>query len=260
MWDRLISMNPNLIRFYNGDNEELIKKALDNGYIINEGDLKKNKHLRKSKNLMRKSILIDPNYIKYYEGFNDEIIDAAVDGGYIPNIEDLKKNRYLGYSSGLIKNLIENGYPETIKYCKEGNEELIEKALNKGYIINEEDLKLNNYLASSDILMSKAILIDPNYIKCYEGKNIELIDAAIDKGYEPNIKDLQNNIYIRFSDKLISYLIENGYSDAIKYYRGNNEEIIKLALNKYTPNKKDLLGMNSLSNSSIVMETLLKKD
>ena len=38
MWDRLISINPNLIKYYNiqgnyrKNQEGLIKKALDNGY------------------------------------------------------------------------------------------------------------------------------------------------------------------------------------------------------------------------------------
>lgn len=109
-------------------------------------------------------ISINPNFIKYYNGSSEEIIDKAITNGYHPNIMDLQKNRKLGISTKLVEFLIDNGHPDAIKYYKNDDEDLIKKALDEGYQIKEEDLKLNNNLRYSDTFMIRAIEIYPNYI------------------------------------------------------------------------------------------------
>lgn len=268
MWDRLISINPNFIRFYNirgyysRGNEKLVKKALDKGYIINEEDLRINKNLQRSNIFMRKAIEVNYNYIRYYNGSDEELIDSAINNGYQPNMKDLQKNNNLGISNKLMKILIENGQLDAIKYYQNDDEDLIKKALDKGYQIKEEDLKLNGNLRHSDTYMSRAIEIDPNYIKYYYGFD-KLIDKAINDGYIPNMKDLEKNDSLGHSTKLIEYLIENGHPEAIKFFRMPpyvNSKIYELAFSKgYVPTKNDLKN-SYIGKSDIFMEYLIKKD
>ena len=67
----LIKDNPNLIREYQGYEDELFSLALKQGFIPTEDDLINNFYMKYSDSIMTYMININPNYIVYYEGSND---------------------------------------------------------------------------------------------------------------------------------------------------------------------------------------------
>ena len=142
------------------------------------------------------------------------------------------------------------------------DERLFQIALDSDYKINEKDLQRNKSFCKSDFVMRKAIDINPNFIKYYEGYTISLVEEALDIGYIPNISDLENNKVLGSCSGIINYLIRNGHPEAIKYsstpyaYRINVDE----ALEAYTPSLEDLKDNNSLACIVPIMKIILRED
>lgn len=274
MWELLVRANPNLIKRYNGNKESVFLTAIKKGYIPTKEDLNK-ENFCCSYNVIEYLIKEDCNLIKYYRK-NDEtkyitkLIDDAISMGYIPNYDDLLLNGDLGYNKNLIVNLIENGYPDAIKYYKvyhlRNNDDIFDLAIEKGYKPSLDDIKNNTNLANSLTILK---LLVPQYPECVRyikggfGNNEEqkrLLDNAIENGYEPTEEDLKNNSFLGTIDKLFIMTLPT-HPEYIKYYKGTSKEIFSLALDSgYKPNMEDLNNYSSLGNSEEIIRILIDKD
>lgn len=254
MWERLLKIRPRLIVLVSRTSvdKKLFQIALDNGYEIEERDLKRNKAFRKSKFVMEKAIEKDPSFIKYYESSYfldwDKLTSKARD--YQPTIQDLKKNPFMGYSKDIVEKII--------------NEETVNQ-------ITIDDIKKNSALARNEMVFRHLISINPNYITRYEGLNQELFELAIsaNNGYQPNISDLDDNHGLCYSDAIMERLItETQDGNLIFKYYGNNEHIFELAISlgideermiKSIKNETDFEHYNFRYSKAIMMK-IIEKD
>lgn len=186
--------------------------------------------MNKPFNISSRLIATNPSFIKYVHNtslITEEEINRCMDLGYKPTLADLKNNHLLGQSTKLIETLIDEGFPNAIKYINKLDEQLIKKAMDKGYIPAIQDVLHNYYLRQSDSIF-KVLLKDPNAIRLYQGSNQDLIDFALKKGFEPSISDLDNNYSLAFNDNIMKILIKIDYK-AIYKYKGYNVNVLELA-------------------------------
>ena len=268
MWERLIKIRPNLIviasRFY--VDVRLFKIALDNGYIINERDLQRNKSFCYNDFVMTEAIKVNPNFIKYWLGNLKSIILEAIKLGYKINIDDLEKNNNLACDE-TISYLIENGHPEVIKFFNEVSYLMVNRAIELGYKPKVEDLEKNQKLGEFSNIIKILMEEDVNVIKYYKSdswgfyhEDEEIIEYALKNGYSPSIDDVKNNNALAHSDEIFKMLITSDPT-IIVYYLGKNQEVFNLALALgYKPSLEDLKNHYTLGNSDEIMKILIKID
>lgn len=166
-----VQNEPKLIKYYEGNNEEIFQVAkfrasIKEGYIVTEEDLIKYPNIAKYSSVMLPAIEHNPNLIEFYTGSKEKVFQLALNKGYLVTEESLKNNLYLASSDSIMLFAIENS-PRLIKYYRGKNEKIFQLALNKGYEITEEDLKYNYILGKSKCMMMKAIQKNPSLLKYY---------------------------------------------------------------------------------------------
>lgn len=188
----VIINNPNLIKQYDGYDEELFKLAIINGYKPNEDDLQNNFSMCYSDSIMLYLVNIKPSLIKYYEGTNDDIFNLAIKNGYIPSEDDLNKFPSLCYNDLIMSKVIDKNYTY-YTYYKGNNIEIILKAITNGYQLTEKDLLKFPNLGKNDDIMKNTLKNNISLAKYYSGKSDEVIKIIINH-YLGNIEDIDNYI------------------------------------------------------------------
>ena len=208
-------------------NYKVLDLIIDSDYILNKNIIKliskyKNKEIIKS--LMIKVINKDKNLIKYYRGFDEDIYKNAIDNGYIPTEEDLINNYYLSGSIVIMKKAIDINV-NMVKYHQDYDEYIYKYAINK-------DANVIKYYKGNNIDIYKyAIDKDVNVIKLYNNLNEKIFEYAIKKGYIPTEEDLINNYYLSISKVIMIKSIDCN-ANLIKFYKGNDIEVYKYAIDK----------------------------
>jgi len=258
----LIKKDPKTIIYYRGRDVNLVKEAIELGFRPTQEDFVENLNfLNKDESIMRLLIQKDPNYIAFCTNKTAKLISEAIELGYVPNLEHVKKNRNLRNSDIIFKYLIEID-PQSVVYYSGKNAEIIDTAIKNGYIPTIAGVKKSLALALNDSVMKKLIMEDPNAIVYYRGNNQEVFDLALTMGYKPNERDISNEEYYNLcrSDKIMKIMIEKDFR-YIKLYRGSNQEVVNLALEKgYVPTKIDLKKNNLFRSNKLIIESFLKED
>lgn len=243
MMVKAIEVNPNFIKYILLEeskssqiglnyfkNIELFEKALLQGFIPQEEDLRNNYFLANSKLIMKKAIDMNASYLKYTKIYDDELIDLAIKKGYVLTEEDIKNNPKLLTSNILMKKAIDIDY----RYLLISNEgfgtkfekisaDTIKYAISKGYLPSKEEVDKNyNWRMNNDIMM---VLIEtnPNFVELsYDFET--LFDFAVANGYNPSFIRIRDNEKLLESSKLCNYLLKN---DILLYNNGFINEYIK---------------------------------
>ena len=203
----------------------LIDKNLDN---------KINEYIGVGKNWIdwTKIIIENPILLNVYKySIDDSLVEKCISNGYIPNINYVKNNSALNDKTLIFKELLKQDANNIIYYTGT-DEEIFKLALERGYKPNKKDIVKNTTLCISKSILFSLIDEDYNYINYYRGKDQQVFDYAVEKGYKITPKTFEKYKYVLGnSDSIMSSVIELD-PNYIYYYYGNNEEIIKLALNK----------------------------
>ena len=223
----LIKDNPNLIREYQGYEDELFSLALKQGFIPTEDDLINNFYMKYSDSIMTYMININPNYIVYYEGSNDNIFKLSLDKGYKVTEDDLKKYINLRYNDLFMINTIKDNY-NFYKYYKGSNIDVINEAIKQGYIPNKDDLIKYSDICSYDV-MNKVIDKDHDLCKYYSGNNEKIIKKIInnmDDNYISLFKICNSNL----EREHFILLLDNNIINKLKNINIDLKMLIKYAL------------------------------
>lgn len=248
--DKISENNERTIK-YSKDNyrvQEAIKKGI---FLPTIEDLKKHPNLRKLNSVIQYVLeqssndlvdeimkIMECNYI-----FEDTIIKLAKSKGYQITIEKIRENPYLRTSKILIMELMNSTediamISELISLYSGNEEDVIDAAIDKGYIVNiEKDLKQYSLFSRSSKCFLQ-ILNEKNVelIYKYKGTDEKVFQRAIDLGYKftvrkilkhPNLKN-SFNLCIKALDKnpsifdklfkssihktkILDYALEKGY-------------------------------------------------
>lgn len=141
----LIKINPEYIRYYQGESIELLLEAVKRGYKISFETIKRNRYYRENDSLFEQLLEQNIQYIELYEGFNEQIFQMAVSKGYFRGITEerirelLRKNNFC-YSDEVAQELV-NINPQNICLYRGHNIEIYEMALDRGYDYSLEFIK-----------------------------------------------------------------------------------------------------------------------
>lgn len=258
---------------------DIIQKMENENYIISEEEVLHYNHIikcffRNYKEKFFQTILKQNHrFIKFFyvDSFNhnidNKIIANIIEDGYIPLEEDLINGIQLGELYNIMDKAIEVN-PNFIKYIRlkeleSKNIELFEKALSRGYIPQEEDLKGNYYLRSSKLIMKKAIDMNVSYLKYTSVYDDELINLAIQKGYILTEEDIKNNPELLSSNILMKKAIDIDYKYILIFSKEVDNEVsadnIKYAISKgYLPKELEIIENDNWRKNNDIMMVLIK--
>lgn len=210
---------------------------------------------------------------------NEEIIQILFQYGYIPSEKDFINNADLGKLYSMMFNAIEVN-PIFIKYILleenrntefgfvnyKKNIELFEKALNLGYIPNENNLKNSYFLASSKLIMKKAIEINASYFKHSKIFDDDLVELALKNGYILTKEDINNNPDLLSSNILMKKAIDIDYKYLLSSsehfgigFEHINSDTIKYAIDKgYNPSREEISNNSNWRNNNDIMMVFIK--
>ena len=208
-----IKINPDYIKYYTGYDVSPYIEALKNNkeYKIPEEQIKR---IASNPIKMTELVKVRPEYIKYYTGY-----DVS------PYIELLKNNKeyemseeqirnFAHFSSDNMKELVKVR-PEYIKYYTGTDESVYKAAIDSGFKLTEENIRI---YSKSAVIIKEAIKINPEYVKYYTGTDESVYKAAIDSGF----KLTEENIRICSKSAIIIMEAIKINPDYIKYYTGND--------------------------------------
>lgn len=259
---KMLKNNPNLIRDYQGYDDNIFKLALNFGFIPIENDLINNFYMKYSDSIMIYMLNNNPKYIIYYEGSNDDVFKLSLDKGYKVTEDDLKKYINLRYNDIFMINIIKDNC-NYFKYYKGNNIDVINEAIKYGYIPTESDLINYPHICSYDV-MDKVIDNFNDFGKYYSGNNDNIIKKilnTLDNNYISLFKICtskieRENFIILFKSNIIKQLesININFKLLIKYTLKTNEinELITIINN----NKLD----NFISIYKVIKDKYYKND
>jgi len=251
--------------------KKLLDLAIENGYKF-DYLTKLSEQVSSNYDVMKLLINKNPNFIekctitdiKQYQ----ELLELAIKNGFHIDYEYLSFPYKIVSNFEIMKFLI-------FKNCNlfklasfekpEEYKELLEFAIQNGYDINNEYLKLPERFYSSYEIMKLLIEKNPKIVELCEINDeklfTELMDLAIEKGYELNIRTYNSNITEK--DNLFKYIIKKQIKDLYTSYKGTNEELILFVIKEflkdsYIEEEKDnyLSYWNTFANLPIARERL----
>jgi len=192
------------IRYPENEFFDLVRLALDNGYIPTEKDLEKNKIFADSFDLMKILIQENPQLINAIGDKipnKEELLRIAINNGFNGTINHYAKsenshglhniNPLLFTETAIIYQLDKNqSLDSSLKYGNKYSINLYNYLINKGYQLND----IINLFTGNFETMKEIISKNPEYItivsRDLSRKEIdELSLIAIEKGYEPKLDD-----------------------------------------------------------------------
>ena len=235
---KVLENNPNLITEYDGENEEVMKKAIDSGLELTEEILAGEK-ISKSSAIFTKILEEKPELFMLYKGSSEEIIEAAVkqklfSGKTKEELDEIfKSNEFYASSSVLFDSLLDEYDVDEIAARYNGSsEEIFKKVIDKGLLTGktEEEViefltKQFNYSKSDAIYLAAFEEYSSDILKTYNGNSEEVFVRGVEKGFKIDVE------FFRRRAELIKnkYLLEEGIKND-KYCEGL--VLYDLSLNK----------------------------
>ena len=283
--NKTLAKHKSILNVAKSDLEKFLNK-IENGYTVNEEEVLNYSLIienlfpetyEKFFNLVLKQNF---RFIKYLniDKFNDEqiiinerIIKNIIENGFIPTEDDFIKNPQLGFSYDIMEKAIDVN-PQFIKYIlfkdkesfdlKRGGRELYQKAIESGYIPLEEDLKNNFRLASSKIILKKAILINNKLFKYTEVSDDDIVNFALENGYTLTADDINNNHKLLNSNILMKKAIDIDCRYILfskEYFSSKiDSETLKYAIQKgYIPTNDDIRDNSNWKHNNDIMKVLI---
>ena len=176
----LIKVSPKNIVYYTGKNQELVEEAIKLGYVPSLEDVKKVRCLAANDGIMKKIIEKKPNEIIYYKGNNQEIFNLALHNGYVPTESEIYNDEYynLRSSDQIMKIMIAKDLKYVKLYCGE-NQDVINFAVEKGFIPKKTDLKANHLLARNTTITEMLLKDDIKNLNFYKVLGDDAISQAL---------------------------------------------------------------------------------
>lgn len=209
-----------------------IKDKFGNTVPLTKESISKLEFMHNSTYLISRAILSDSNNVELYTGSSEEVFELAIENGYIPSKEVLETKDNFKRSTAIIKKAIYEDIDNVLYYTGESTNiedifDIQDKNGNK-FIATPEKIKDFYIIHNNDLLMSKAILQDPNNIVYYAGSNEDIYKLALDNGYKPKIEDFNISLQLKNSITIHTYIIEkdNSLSPLLVYYSGEDDELI----------------------------------
>ena len=179
-------------------NDDIIKILIKSKkeIVIDEDLLKKVPSLRDNNTVMIRAIESVPRLIILANKLDNDLVDYAIKCGYIPTMRDFDENIYLTDYPQVIDIVFESN-PHAIVYMKEPqlNYNTAMSAVQRGYIVTIEDLKLNPSLGAYYSIIRPAIKNNPELLK-YIKDGCYLLDSEIENALKHitiTVEDLRNN-------------------------------------------------------------------
>ena len=260
----LLKENPDKIVLYEGNNFEIFKLAIENGYVLTPQKYKETKTFNNNDYITKMVLDIDFNCIKYYRGNNPEIFNYAIDKGFVVSEQDFIDHPYL-CNTYLLEMLISS--PEVNKYILFYNgkdEKIFEKALLHGYVPTIADLEKKNNFCSSTLIIRQAMQEDINAIKYYSAFDLDafkdLFDLVDKNGHKiiPDRETIEKLKFIHSDINLMKKAILYDCNNII-FYEGNDQSLYELALAQgYIPKKEDFEVTDYLNNKDIIFKKIIE--
>lgn len=268
---KCIKNNPSILKKLLYLNEDIVKYAMEQGYIPTKDDFMSNLNLANYESLVMASFEKDPSIIIFMEEpmLNYNTVFSASTRGYLLTLDDIIFNPQLGAYCSLIRPVLKDN-PELIKYIKEGcyllDNEIIE-ALEK-VTITRKDFLRNPSLCKIGPLM--AILrdnFDENY-KLYSSFLSEEEKIDFIKEYMSNNKSMSELPFFekKFGSKvdpkkldelvnILDFKVDNDNLDIqSSYYRKIDLLIDGVLRLKYDKSKKHTLYSDIVAVNNDIMK------
>ena len=234
----ILKENVNAIKYYKmnevyatSEDDNLIKYAIDSGYVPNIDDVKRNNLLSRNSSIFEKLIFMNSSAILYYSGKDESIFKLALENDYKPKPDDLSKNFFLRYNDDIMLILIKEDSSLIKEYMGE-TEKIFEVAYNLGFkedkIIEFMKTSTNIYssIFKSKFIFKKILEVDVTLFNYYQGNDREIFELAFQKKYKPDeiiLKRYYNNA--NFYTCVMKYNIEH-----FKYFKPFGDKDFKLVL------------------------------
>ena len=288
LFDFLIQKDPSQIRYYTGNNQGLLVKAIDSGAELTEELLQKN-NFRTNDAVFRKVLEQKPELFKCYKGSTIETILLAYDKGYFSRktpfeLEEIfKSNNTYTNNSELFERLISE-YGAEIGYNYTGNDDRIfERLINDGFFdgLTEEDVikvlrEKGNFRNNTQIILHLLDNYSVDIIEEYQGSNEEVFKKAIEKGLVVDISLFERRpelVYVQAlidegakRDKYCNGLKISGLARDIESNKGEILSIIKTIIGEEefsqivntAEREEAIINLCTISNSPMVGISLLR--
>lgn len=223
MMETAIINNPEMVRY----NMNYLDFALEHGLMINKQFLDKYPSLLKNEKVLRLAIDINPYYIDNVNFSSDISVDNlkyAISKGYIPSegfISKVPNSELMKLCIDVNPSLIENYKKNHINEINI-DEDLINYAINKGYVPTKEKISNNVYLSRSItityyLLTKDSELINNKFLNDYINKSsIKGLNFEIINNIWPFVGN--NAIYDAFDYNEILKIVKYVYCGAEKKY------------------------------------------
>ena len=189
----ILKENVNAIKYYKmnevyatSEDDNLIKYAIDSGYVPNIDDVKRNNLLSRNSSIFEKLIFMNSSAILYYSGKDESIFKLALENDYKPKPDDLSKNFFLRYNDDIMLILIKEDSSLIKEYMGE-TEKIFEVAYNLGFkedkIIEFMKTSTNIYssIFKSKFIFKKILEVDVTLFNYYQGNDSEIFELAFQK-------------------------------------------------------------------------------
>ena len=151
LYRRVLEKNIELFQYYQGDNSSIISLAYDKGYFSNKTPNELYSILDKNENYMKNSTLFNMLITEYgvdvgveYTGGDERIFSRLVNEGMFDGVavdeilEFINQNDNYLSSSSVFMYLLDHFGPQMIEYYRGSNEEVFQKAIDKGLNVDAE--------------------------------------------------------------------------------------------------------------------------
>lgn len=221
----ILKKNPDKIKFYTGNNDDIYKLAISSGYQLTQAEYNNNLYFRNSVSIAKQSLALNLENIYLYEGADDTLYEYAInDLHYNLDYSKIENNPRMCQSPTIIKKGMEDNIDYAYMYTGDAKDIqdlfTIKDKNNRQIIPSPENIAKLKYIYANDNLMLQAVSYDPSNILYYQGKNENIYKAAVEGGFVPTSEYLQNNEYLRKSSSIIRAAMHENINSVI-YYQGS---------------------------------------
>ena len=258
---------PEYIRFYTGDDEAVIFKAANAGYLPPEEIAKKIlKDFATNVETSAAMVKLNPDLLDYCHE-SKKLPVKIITTGYIPTMEELESSGITFHSYEVMKKLLAVNH-DYIRYMNsnldplEKRMELYELAIDSDYIIELVESEKDADLLASDKIMSTLIKRDSRYLKKYAGNNIDVFKLAIRCNYVPEDNNSGKELKEEENDDIVR-LIQTKDFERLKAEEETiaNKKIrlFEIALKMgYLPSINNINNNNFILLNNQILEEILK--